>query len=145
MIYYTDGSAHPNPGPGGFGCVILSNDNKIIGTYSKQTSDNTTNNREEMKAILFAVLHSFQQGDKNPIIYSDSSYSINTFSNWMYSWYRNGWLKSDKKTPENLDIIKEYKNLIEKNHIKVTFNKVKGHAGLELNEMADKLARGEKL
>ena len=53
MIIYTDGSAHPtNPGPGGFGVVVLDNDENVITCYSKQTKEITTNNREEIKAIL---------------------------------------------------------------------------------------------
>ena len=100
MIIYTDGSAHPNPGPGGFGVVVCDDNNNIITTYSKQTN-HTTNNREEIKAILWALLN-YGKANEEVIVYSDSNYCVQTFNNWMFSWAKNGWVKSDKKTPENI-------------------------------------------
>ena len=62
MVYYTDGSAHPNPGPGGFGVVIVDETtDEIIDTYAK-SSQKTTNNAEEMKAIIFAVCDAAKRG-----------------------------------------------------------------------------------
>lgn len=139
MIFYTDGSAHPNPGPGGFGVVIVDPKGEIIETYAKHC-DNTTNNAEEMKAILYAACRAAQAGEP-ALIYSDSTYAINTFSNWMYSWQRNGWVKSNGKVPENLDLVKAFYNLKE-NGIDINFVKVKGHANNKYNELADKLATG---
>lgn len=139
MIFYTDGSAHPNPGPGGFGVVIVDPKGEIIETYAKHC-DNTTNNAEEMKAILYAACRAAQTGEP-ALIYSDSAYAINTFSNWMYSWQRNGWVKSDGKVPENLDLVKAFYDLKE-NGIDINFVKVKGHANNKYNELADKLATG---
>jgi ribonuclease HI len=141
MIIYTDGSAHPNPGPGGFGVVILDNDENLIYNYSKQTEEETTNNREELKAILYAML---KHGSKNkpPTVYSDSAYCVNTFTNWMFSWQKNGWIKSTGGTPENLDLIQSYYEWYEKG-FRINLQKIKGHAGHEWNEMADKLATGK--
>ena len=139
MIFYTDGSAHPNPGPGGFGVVIVDPKGEIIETYAKHC-DNTTNNAEEMKAILYAACRAAQVGEP-ALIYSDSAYAINTFSNWMYSWQRNGWVKSDGKVPENLDLVKAFYDLKE-NGIDINFVKVKGHANNKYNKLADKLATG---
>ena len=139
MVYYTDGSAHPNPGPGGFGVVIVDETtDEIIDTYAK-SSQKTTNNAEEMKAIIFAVCDAAKRGIP-AIIYSDSAYAINTFTNWMFSWERNGWVKSDGKVPENLELVKAFFELNKK--YKITLNKVKGHVGDKYNEMADKLATG---
>lgn len=139
MVYYTDGSAHPNPGPGGFGVVIVDETtDKIIDTYAKG-SQKTTNNAEEMKAIIFAVCDAVKRGVP-AIIYSDSAYAINTFTNWMFSWERNGWVKGDGKVPENLELVKAFFELNKK--YKITLNKVKGHVGDKYNEMADKLATG---
>ena len=139
MVYYTDGSAHPNPGPGGFGVVIVDETtDKIIDTYAK-SSQKTTNNAEEMKAIIFAVCDATKRGIP-AIIYSDSAYAINTFTNWMFSWERNGWVKGDGKVPENLELVKAFFELNKK--YKITLNKVKGHVGDKYNEMADKLATG---
>ncbi len=85
-----------------------------------------------------------------PQVYSDSAYAINTFTSWMFSWQKKGWLKSDNKTPENLDLIKSYFTLYEKGY-RIELKKVKGHAGNKGNELADKLAtnyfgdKGEKI
>lgn len=145
MIIYTDGSSHPNPGPGGFGVVVLDNNENLVYTYSKQCAD-TTNNREELKAILYAFLnHGVKLDDWNmdvPIVYSDSNYCVQTFNDWMFNWARNGWIKSDKKTPENLDLIQAYYEWYQKGY-KIDLRKVKGHSGQKWNEMADGLATGK--
>lgn len=136
MVFYTDGSAHPNPGPGGFGVVIVDPKGEVIETYAKHC-DNTTNNAEEMKAILYAAYRARLAGE-SAVIYSDSAYAINTFTNWMYSWERNNWTKSDGKVPENLDLVKAFFDLSKA--MDINFIKVKGHKGNKYNELADKLA-----
>ena len=148
MIIYTDGSAHPNPGPGGFGVIVLDNDEKIQYIYNKQfEKEKVTNNQMELKAILYAFLNYGVNINTNeftnniPIVYSDSNYCVQTFNSWMFSWANNGWIKSDKKTPENLDLIKAYYNWYQKGY-RIDLRKVKGHAGHKWNEMADKLATG---
>ena len=148
MIIYTDGSAHPNPGPGGFGVIVLDNDEKIQYIYNKQfEKEKVTNNQMELKAILYAFLNYGVNINTNeftnniPIVYSDSNYCVQTFNSWMFSWANNGWIKSDKKIPENLDLIKAYYNWYQKGY-RIDLRKVKGHAGHKWNEMADKLATG---
>ena len=136
MVFYTDGSAHPNPGPGGFGVVTVDPKGEVIETYAKHC-DNTTNNAEEMKAILYAAYRARLAGE-SAVIYSDSAYAINTFTNWMYSWERNNWTKSDGKVPENLDLVKAFFDL--NKTMDINFIKVKGHKGNKYNELADKLA-----
>lgn len=136
---YTDGSARANGtshSSGGYGVVVLEN-GKVIDVYSKQYN-NVTNNQMELKAILYAMV---KYGKYNPTVYSDSSYAINTYRSWMYSWMANNWRKSDKKIPENLEIIQAYAELEDKGH-RVTLVKVKGHNGDFWNEIADKLATG---
>ena len=145
MIIYTDGSAHPNPGPGGFGVVILDNDENLLYTYSKQFEGKVTNNEMELKAFLYAFLnHGVKLNDWNmnvPIVYSDSNYCVQTFNEWMFNWARNGWIKSDKKVPENLDLIQAYYDWYQKGY-RIELRKIKGHAGHQWNEMADGLATG---
>ena len=138
--FYTDGSAHPNPGPGGFGVVVCDDNNNIIHLYSKQTN-NTTNNREEIKAILWSLL-TYGKSNEEVIVYSDSNYCVQTFTNWMFGWARNGWIKSDKKIPENLDLIQAYYDALNEGY-KINLKKVKGHAGNKYNELADGLATGK--
>lgn len=149
MIIYTDGSAHPNPGPGGFGVIVLDNDEKIQYIYNKQfEKEKVTNNQMELKAILYAFLNYGVNINTNkftnniPIVYSDSNYCIQTFNSWMFSWANNGWVKSDKKTPENLDLIKAYYNWYQKGY-RIDLRKVKGHNGVKWNELADLLATGK--
>lgn len=147
MIIYTDGSAHPNPGPGGFGVVVLDNNENLWYTYSKQFAGKVTNNEMELKAILYAYFnHGIkEENDWNnniPIVYSDSNYCVQTFNDWMFRWARNNWIKSDKKIPENLDLIQAYYEWYQKGY-RIDLRKVKGHAGQKWNEMADGLATGK--
>lgn len=150
---YTDGSAHPNPGPGGFGVIVLDKDKnkcynnyKLVEVYSKQFK-NTTNNEQELKAILYSFLNYGVKLNKDlvhqeiPIVYSDSAYAVNTFNAWMFNWSGKGWLKSNNQPPENLEIIKAYYDWYQKGY-RIEIRKVPGHSGNFWNEMADKLATG---
>ena len=148
MIIYTDGSCLGNGkvvSSGGFGVVVVDKDENLVYTYSKLCKNNTTNNREELKAILYAF---FTYGVKDngeftqvPGVYSDSAYCVNTFNEWMFNWARNGWINSSKKTPENIDLIKAYYDYYQQGY-RIDLRKIKGHAGHEWNELADQLATG---
>lgn len=144
MDIYVDGSASPNPGKGGFGVVVINENNEIETCYAHY-EDETTNNRQELKAILYTLirwgekLSDLNWHDSIPVVYSDSSYAVNTFNNWMFSWKNNGWKKSDNQIPENLDLIEAYYNLYE-NGYRIDLRKIKGHAGELGNELADRLA-----
>ena len=151
MVIYTDGSCNGNGkavNSGGFGVVVLDNDENLVYTYSKRC-ENTTNNKEELKAILDAMLnygvntnkYEFSQIEP-PIVYSDSVYCVNTFNQWMFSWAKNDWLKSDNKIPENIDLIQAYYDWYQKGY-RIDLRKIKGHAGHQWNELADKLATGK--
>lgn len=153
MVIYTDGSCLGNGksvNSGGYGVIVLDNDEKLLYNYSKR-SENTTNNREELKAILYSFLNygvninnpllGFSNYDI-PIVYSDSNYCVQTFNEWMFNWARNGWVKSDKKIPENLDLIQAYYDWYQKGY-RIDLRKVKGHAGNKWNELADQLATGK--
>lgn len=148
MIIYVDGSCSKNgsvENEGGFGAVIINDDNSI--QLHREREENTTNNRQELKAILWAMkTYGKPTGGFAfiPTVYSDSAYSVNTFNEWMFNWERKGWIKSDKKIPENLDIIKEYFSLFQQGY-RIDLRKCAGHAGNEYNELADKLAKGELL
>lgn len=153
MVIYTDGSCLGNGksvNSGGYGVIVLDNDEKLLYNYNKR-SENTTNNREELKAILYSFLNygvninnpllGFNNYDI-PIVYSDSNYCVQTFNEWMFNWARNGWVKSDKKIPENLDLIQAYYDWYQKGY-RIDLRKVKGHAGNKWNELADQLATGK--
>ena len=143
MTFYTDGSAHPNPGPGGYGIVGIEND-IVSFVRSKQYKGPVTNNEMELKAILYVMLNYGVKCDEwgqPPIVYSDSAYCVNTFNEWMFNWARKGWIKSDKQVPENLDLIQAYYDWYKEGY-RIDLRKIKGHAGHEWNELADQLATG---
>lgn len=100
----------------------------------------------ELSAILWAFLKYGKPaaaGQKPLTVYSDSAYCVNTLTNWMFSWEKRGWLKSDNQTPENLDlIIPFFKHLQNGNQIEIY--KVKGHNNIIWNEVADQLATGRR-
>jgi ribonuclease HI len=102
----------------------------------------------EIKAILYAFLNYGVNINKEefindiPIVYSDSNYCVQTFNNWMFGWANKGWIKSDKKTPENLELIKAYYDWYQKGY-RIDLRKVKGHNGIKWNEIVDQLATGK--
>lgn len=140
IIIYTDGACLGNPGPGGFGWVILFN-NKLI-EHSESNPD-TTNNRMEISAIV-SVLEYFDKSKKSDkeykiIIHTDSELISNAINkNWLSSWSRNGWRKVDKQPVKNQDLWERLWALISKYN--VDFVWVKAHIGNEYNEKCDKLA-----
>ena len=146
MKIFTDGSAYPNPGPGGFGVVVY-DEEKIIDCYAEREEE-TTNNRMELKAILYALKHYGVNINDNgfvtiPLVYSDSSYAVNSFLSWRLAWEMNGWKRSGGKEVENLDLIQEYTNLFNQG-LRIDLRKIKGHFGINGNELADALASGRK-
>lgn len=135
ITIYTDGACSGNPGPGGWGAVLIyKNVKKEISGGCK----NTTNNIMEITAVLEAL-----KLLKHPCIvnvYSDSAYVVNCFNQgWIYNWMKKGWKTSGNEPVKNKELWQELYNLT-KIH-KVTFNKVKGHSNNELNNRCDELAR----
>ncbi len=132
---YTDGGALGNPGPGGYGIVIIHSDRKkeICGGYRL-----TTNNRMELMGCIVA-LQELKQKDAPITLYSDSSYVVNGINKgWAKNWRKNGWIKSDKKPAMNQDLWAELLTLTE--DLDIIFRWVKGHAGNPNNERCDQLA-----
>ena len=135
VIIYTDGACSGNPGPGGWGAILMYKDSK------KEISGgnkNTTNNIMEMTAVIEAL-----KLLKHPCkvkLYSDSAYVVNAFlQNWTKNWIKNNWKTSDKKDVKNKELWQE---LIELTKIhNVTFIKVKGHSDNEYNNRCDEMAR----
>ncbi|MBQ3168847.1 MAG: ribonuclease HI [Clostridia bacterium] len=134
VIVYTDGACSGNPGPGGWGCVL------IYGEHRKEMSGGekeTTNNRMELMAAIRAL-----EALNVPCsvdLYSDSAYLVNAFEQgWLSNWVKRGWIKADKKPVENIDLWKRILELV--NMHKVVFHKVKGHASNKENNRCDELA-----
>jgi len=133
---YTDGACSGNPGPGGWGAVLMFADKKKE-IYGGEL--NTTNQRMELKAVIEA-LRALKVSDWDINVYSDSAYVVNAFQQkWIENWQRNGWKNSKKEDVANQDLWKELIALTRKNRVQI--NKVKGHAGDEWNERCDQLAR----
>lgn len=144
MIIYTDGACSGNGkqnSKGGFGIVVYDNNKNLIDAYSHY-EENTTNNIQELKAILRTMLLYGSKTSDIPLVYSDSAYCVNTFNEWIFSWQRNNWRKSNKKPPENLELIKAYWEHYQKGY-RIELRKIKGHNGYEGNELADQLATGK--
>ena len=139
LVFYTDGACKGNPGPGGFGVVNLQ-DNEILYDYAEYCDD-TTNNREEMKAILhvFKLIDASKVKD-TVIIYSDSAYCVNMINDWIWKWANNNWKNSKKVTVENLDLVLELYKYLTIEFFPCQVVKTKGHCGIIENELADALA-----
>ena len=147
LVFYTDGACKGNPGPGGFGVVCLQealDHNEVLYRYSEQC-DNTTNNREEMKAILhvFKLIDSSKVKD-TVLIYSDSAYCVNMINDWIWKWANNNWKNSKKVTVENLDLVLEFYKYLTIDFFPCQVIKVRGHCGVAANELADALATNDK-
>ncbi|MCB9088438.1 MAG: ribonuclease HI [Calditrichae bacterium] len=138
IIVYCDGACAGNQNQrniGGWG-VVIRQAGKTRRLYGGEK--NTTNNRMELTACIKAL--EAVEGAEAPIeIYSDSAYLVNCFQQrWYVNWQRNGWKNAKKQPVENQDLWQRILALVGK--AKVSFHKVKGHAGVELNELADGLA-----
>lgn len=134
VTIYTDGACSGNPGPGGWGAILM------VGEHKKELSgseNETTNNRMELYAAIEAL-----SALKKPCevkLHSDSAYLVNAFTNgWIQSWMKNDWRKSDKKPVENKDLWEQLVELTGKHA--VTFVKVKGHSDNEFNNRCDEMA-----
>ena len=141
---YTDGSSRGNPGPGGWGLVVMS-ENRILLAIGKEHKDDITNNRMELSALVLALeLASKTFPTEWTTIYSDSAYCVNICNEWIFNWSRNGWMNSKKQQVENYDLVKKLWNYIEFPQGRWTIRKCSGHNGVIGNEIADALATNNK-
>ncbi len=134
VILYTDGACSGNPGPGGWGALLIWN--KKEKELSGSAAD-TTNNRMEMRAVIEG-LHALTK-PCHVKIHSDSALIVNAFNqNWIKNWKKRGWKKANKKPVENQDLWKEMLDAMEPHNVE--WVKVKGHSGHPLNDRVDALA-----
>ncbi len=134
---YTDGACSYNPGPGGYGIVLIYNG---IKKEFSGFDENTTNNRMEITAVIEGLKKLKEPCDVT--IYTDSAYTLNAFElGWLDDWILNGWKNKKKKEVLNKDL---WQSLLEvmKPH-KITWIKVKGHSDNKYNNLCDKLARSQ--
>ena len=133
-VIYTDGACSGNPGPGGWGAIILSEEKNETNISGKEKS--TTNNRMELMAPIMA-LRKIKKASKITI-YTDSIYLKNGITGWIKNWEKNGWKRADKKPVKNKDLWLTL-NKLSKEQV-IDWKWVKAHAGNKYNEIADKLA-----
>ena len=141
IVIYTDGGCSGNPGPGGWGAVILA-DGKDLRLSGGE--HNTTNNRMELMAAISALSTVANTPDfsNRPVsVYADSQYVKNGITSWITNWKKNGWRTAAKKPVLNQDLWQKLDAL--NSSLNVSWNWVKGHAGIEYNEVCDQLCQTE--
>lgn len=132
---WTDGSCLGNPGPGGW--AFVATDGKNIAERCGGEKD-TTNNRMELTAVIKALSAARRHSELE--LHTDSQYVKNGMESWVKNWKRNNWRTADKKPVKNQDLWMQLDELSGK--IKIHWCWVRGHAGNEMNERCDILARG---
>lgn len=133
VILYTDGACSGNPGPGGWGALLLWNGHeKELSGFEKET----TNNRMELMAVIMGLRLLKKKCDVT--IYTDSKYVLQGATEWLHGWKKRGWKKADKKPVVNKDLWIELEEEMHKHHI--DWQWVRGHSGNEGNERVDALA-----
>jgi ribonuclease HI len=134
VIIHTDGACSGNPGPGGWGAILEWNGHS---RELKGAEPHTTNNRMELMAAIMAL-----ESLKRPVtveIHTDSQYLRDGITKWIHGWKRNGWRTADKKPVKNAELWQRLDSALA--HHKISWHWVRGHAGHDLNERADELAR----
>lgn len=135
VIIYTDGACSGNPGPGGWGTILMYEDIKKEISGGKK---DTTNNVMEITAVIEGL--KLLKYPCEVEIYSDSAYVVNAFNQeWITNWKKNGWKNSKKEDVKNRELWEELESLIKQHEVK--FIKVKGHSDNEYNNRCDELAR----
>ena len=135
VTIYTDGACSGNPGPGGWGAILMMGDHKkeISGGLKE-----TTNNVMELTAVIEAL--KLLKRPCKVYLYSDSAYVVNAFEQkWIYGWIKKNWKTSSNEPVKNKELWQELYNLTKVHDI--NFNKVKGHSDNEFNNRCDELAR----
>lgn len=135
VVIYTDGACSGNPGPGGWGTILIyKNVKKEISGYM----ENTTNNIMEITAVIEGL--KLLKYECEVEIYSDSAYVVNAFNNhWIEGWRKKNWINSSKEPVKNKELWQELYDLTKQHDVK--FIKVKGHSDNEYNNRCDELAR----
>lgn len=141
IVVYTDGGCSGNPGPGGWGIVVIADG------VAKQLSGGeamTTNNRMELMAAITAltVVHNTPAfTGRGVTVNIDSQYVKNGITTWIKGWKAKGWKTADKKPVKNQDLWIQLDQL--NSSLNVNWNWVKGHAGIQYNEICDSLCQSE--
>ena len=137
ITIYTDGACSGNPGPGGWGAILMMGD---VRKEISGGSENTTNNIRELSAVIEALKLLKRPCKVN--VFSDSAYVVNAFNQkWIYGWIKKNWRTAGGDSVKNKELWQELYSLTKVHD--VTFNKVKGHADNEFNNRCDEMAVAE--
>ena len=139
LFAYTDGACSGNPGPGGWGALLIAREGETVlreRTLNGGEAD-TTNNRMELLAAINAL--EVLERPSTITVVTDSAYVKGGITQWLFGWKRNGWKTSTKKPVKNEDLWRRLDEAQARHQ--VTWEWVKGHAGHPENERADELAR----
>lgn len=134
IVMYTDGACSGNPGPGGWGAVLMS------GKHRKELyggERDTTNNRMEMMAVIRGA-EALKRGSRIDI-HTDSKYVMQGMTDWLEGWKKRGWRTASKQAVKNVDLWQRLEQALDRHE--VSWYWVKGHSGVPENERADELAR----
>ncbi len=133
ITIFTDGAARGNPGPGGWGAIVL-DDDRVVELGGRE--DHTTNNRMELMAVISALKSATTSHDMT--IYTDSAYVVNGITRWVKGWQKNDWKTSTKDDVVNRDLWEQL--ILGVEHKVIDWKLIKGHAGTPGNERCDVIA-----
>jgi ribonuclease HI len=134
VVIYTDGACSGNPGPGGWGSVLMFNGHRRELSGGERE---TTNNRMEMRAVIEAL-----EALRRPcrvVVHTDSTYVMKGITEWMDQWKRRNWKTAARKPVKNVDLWQALEQALTRHD--VSWKWVRGHSGVPENERADELAR----
>jgi len=134
VVIYTDGACSGNPGPGGWGSVLLFNGHRRELSGGERS---TTNNRMEMTAVIEAL--AALKRSCRIVIHTDSTYVMKGMTEWLANWKRRGWKTADRKPVKNVDLWQQMDAALARHDVEWRW--VRGHSGVPENERADELAR----
>lgn len=138
ILIYTDGASRGNPGPGGWGAVVLVDGYVVEAGGSSKLA---TNNQMELEGVLQMLSDSGAKSSKLPItLYSDSAYVVNGLNSWIYGWEKKGWITSQKTPVENKEVWMKLLELMKFYGKRLSIKKISGHSGELYNERCDEIA-----
>ncbi|MDP3661553.1 MAG: ribonuclease HI [bacterium] len=135
IVIFTDGAARGNPGPGGFGAIVIFGD-KVSELGGREA--HTTNNRMELMGAIASLEYLSGTEAKNITLYADSNYVVLGMTEWIERWQRNGWKTANKKPVENQDLWERLLSAADGKEIQ--WKRIDGHKGIVGNERCDEIA-----
>lgn len=134
-MIFTDGASRRNPGPGGWGAIVVLHSNV---TELGGAEQHTTNNRMELSAAIAGL--SLVSSHSSVTVYTDSNYMIDGITKWIQGWKRRDWITKEKKEVLNRDLWEELALLVERKDENISWQYVSGHVGIPGNERCDEIA-----